>query len=69
MRLSIAALATAFALPAAAGTSPAPAGTARTDAPLVATKDGTKKPATQVARNDCKTPKKAKKPAREGSKG
>lgn len=65
MKLSIAALATVFALPAAAATAPAPQGTARNDTPPAATKNAGKRPDSPVARNDCRTPKKPKKPARE----
>ena len=68
MKLSIAALVTVFALPAAAALSPPPQGSTRNDPPPAATKDAGKKPASPVARNDCRTPKKPKKPAREVSR-
>ncbi|MGH9576507.1 MAG: hypothetical protein ACRD3R_03635 [Terriglobales bacterium] len=63
MRLSIAALAAVLALPAAAEVAPAPARMQRPEATTVAPiKAGAAKPGGKIAKSDCRTPRKVKKP-------
>ena len=67
MKLSIAALATAFALPATAQVPPAPAGDTRPVAQAaVPAKAGSK---SATARSDCRTTPRARKAQRDAQKG